>query len=253
MRKSLAAIERPQRAHRRVRLLEPVLAVDVGRAASIAIDRTINTRYAVGVSPIREALERFRQRAIDRLRGDPNIERMVAQGLQLGEGTHIAHNVYFDGLHPWLITIGDYATLGPYVAVITHDASLAQHTGQTRIAQVVVGRRVYVGVGAILLPGTKIGEDSVVGAGAVVRDEIPPGSLVVGNPSKVSPIKAAVGWQRASAKRAPSWPQEGWTMSSGIPEERKRAQREALADGASGYVPAEGAPGSPYALRNQRP
>jgi acetyltransferase-like isoleucine patch superfamily enzyme len=206
----------------------------------------------IGVSPIREALERFRQRAIDRLRGDPNLERMVAQGLQLGEHTHIAHNVYFDGLHPWLITIEDYVTLGPYVSIITHDASLAHHTGQTRIARVSVGKRAYVGVGAILLPGTNIGEDSVIAAGAVVRGDIPPHSLVVGNPSEVSPIKAVVAWQRATAKRAPSWPSEGWTLSSGITEERKREQRQALADGVSGYVPGGGAPGSPHELRKQR-
>jgi maltose O-acetyltransferase len=118
---------------------------------------------------------------------------------------------------------------------------------------VVVGKRVMVGVGAILLPGTNIGEDSVVGAGAVVHGEIPPGSLVLGNPAKVSPIKAVAAWHRASAARAPSWPREGWTMSSGITEERKREQWEALADGAAGYVPARAAPGSPYALRDQGP
>jgi acetyltransferase-like isoleucine patch superfamily enzyme len=206
----------------------------------------------VDVSPIREALERFRQRAVDRLRGDPNLEQMVAQGLQLGEHTHIAHNVYIDGLHPWLITIEDYVTLGPYVAIITHDASLAHHTGQTRIARVSVGKRAYVGVGAILLPGTNIGEDSVVAAGAIVRGDIPPHSLVTGNSGQVSPVKAVVAWQRANAKRAPSWPSAGWTLSSGITDERKREQREALADGVSGYVPGGGAPGSPHMLRKQR-
>jgi maltose O-acetyltransferase len=202
---------------------------------------------------MRDVLGRFRRHAIDRLRGKPNIERLVAQGLQLGEGTHISHEIYFDGLHPWLITIGDYATLGPYVAVITHDASLVHHTGQTRLGRVVVGKRVYVGVGAVLLPGTNIGEDSVVGAGAVVHGEIPPGSLVLGNPAKISPLKAVVAWQRASAARAPGWPDEGWTIPSGITEARKRTQREALADGAAGYVPGCPAPGSPYALADQRP
>jgi maltose O-acetyltransferase len=204
----------------------------------------------MSVSSIRESLDRLRQSAILRLRGEANLERLVAQGLQLGEGTHIARPVYFDRLHPWLITIGDYVTLGPYVAVITHDASLAHYTGQTRLGRVDVGARVNVGVGAVLLPGTDIGADSVVGAGAVVHGEIPPGSLVVGNPPKVSPIKAVAAWHRASAKRAPNWPPEGWTLVSGITEDRKRTQRAALADGASGYVPALAAPGSPHALSN---
>ena len=199
---------------------------------------------------IGEALAGITRRVVDRLRGDPNLERLVAQGLELGVGTHISRPIYIDQLHPWLITIDDYVTLGPYVAIITHDTSLAQHTGQTRLGRVVLGKRVYVGVGAILLPGTTVGEDSVVGAGAVVHATVPPASLVIGNPAKVSPIKSAVAWHRASAARAPSWPHEGWTIFSGITEERKRAQQEALANGGSGYVPAEPSLGSPFRLSN---
>jgi len=176
------------------------------------------------------------------------MDRLVAQGLQLGTGTHIARPIYIDQLHPWLITIDDYATLGPYVAIITHDTSLNQHTGQTRLGRVTIGKRVYVGVGAILLPGTSLGEDSVVGAGAVVHGDVPPGSLVVGNPAKTSPIKPVAAWHLASAARAPRWPHAGWTIFSGITEERKCEQREALADGGSGYVPAAPAPGSPFVL-----
>jgi maltose O-acetyltransferase len=197
------------------------------------------------------ALGRFRRRAIGRLRGKPTIEHLVAQGMQLGVGVHLSHELYIDGLNPWLISIGDYATLSPYVALITHDTSLVHHTGQSRLGRVVVGDRVYVGVGAILLPGTNIGADSVVGAGAVVHGEIPPGSLALGNPAKASPIKGAVAWQRASAARAPSWPYEGSTTSSGITEAGKREQLEALAEGV-GYVTGRPAPGSPGSLARQR-
>jgi acetyltransferase-like isoleucine patch superfamily enzyme len=200
---------------------------------------------------VRDTLERVGRRAVDRLRGEPNIDRLVAQGLQLGEGTHIAHPIYIDQLHPWLITIDDYATLGPYVAIITHDASLNHHTGRTRLGRVTVGKRVHVGVGAILLPGATIGDDSVVGAAAVVHGDVPAGSLVVGNPAKASPIRPVAAWHQASAARAPRWPDDGWTVFSGITEERKLEQRDALAGGASGYVPAEPAPGSPFALGRQ--
>ena len=189
---------------------------------------------------------RFRRHAAARLRGYPSLETLVAQGLELGERTHISQQIYIDGLHPWLIRIEDDVTLGPYVSIVTHDASLAHHTAQTRLGRVIVRKRAYVGVGATLLPGTTIGEDSVVGAGAVVHGDVPPASLVMGNPAKVIPVKAAVAWQRASARRAPSWPEEGWRVDTGITEERKRVQREALAGGAAGYVPARFAPGSPY-------
>jgi len=179
------------------------------------------------------------------------MARLVAQGLELGVGTHISRPLYIDQLHPWLIRIDDYVTLGPYVAIITHDTSLVQHTGRTRLGRVVLGKRVYVGVGAILLPGTTIGVDSVIAAGAVVHGQVPPGSLAMGNPAKISPVKAVAAWQRASAKRAPHWPHAGWTIFSGITEARKREQRDALANGVSGYVPAGAAPDSPYRLSDQ--
>ena len=199
-----------------------------------------------------KALKRLRHRAINRVRGEPSIERLVSDGLRLGKKPHIAHPIYVDGLHPWLITIGDYVTLGPYVAIITHDASLQGYTASTRLGRVDIGDRVYVGVGAILLPGTTIGEDSVIGAGAVVHGEVPPASLVLGNPGKASPIKQVAAWHRASAARAPNWPREGWSAESGITEERKHEQREALANGTSGYVPATAPPGSPYELEQRR-
>jgi maltose O-acetyltransferase len=203
------------------------------------------------VSAIRDAVGRVGRRAANRVRGESSIARLVSHGLKIGEAPHIARPIYVDGLHPWLISIGDYVTLGPYVAIITHDTSLAHHTGVTRLGRVDIGDRVYVGVGAIILPGTVIGDDSVVGAGAVVHGEVPAGSLVLGNPGKASPIKPVAAWYRASAARAPTWPREGSSAESGITEERKHEQREALADCAAGYVPATAAPGSPYALKKR--
>jgi hypothetical protein len=92
-------------------------------------------------------------------------------------------------------------------------------------------------VGAIILPGSRIGDDSIVAAGAVVRGDIPPGSVVAGNPAKiVSDVKSMAEWHRQAAARAPVWPHEGWTIGHGITDARKRAQREALADGISGYL-----------------
>jgi acetyltransferase-like isoleucine patch superfamily enzyme len=52
-------------------------------------------------------------------------------------------------------------------------------------APVCIGDNVWIGGGAIVLPGTNIGCDVVVGAGSVVRGEIPPGVLVAGVPAVV--------------------------------------------------------------------
>jgi acetyltransferase-like isoleucine patch superfamily enzyme len=48
-----------------------------------------------------------------------------------------------------------------------------------------IGERCMVGGGALIMPGVTIGDSSVVAAGAVVFDDVPPGSIVAGNPAKV--------------------------------------------------------------------
>lgn len=48
-----------------------------------------------------------------------------------------------------------------------------------------IGKYVWIGTGAIILPGVNIGDNSVVGAGAVVTKNVPPGVVVVGNPAKI--------------------------------------------------------------------
>jgi acetyltransferase-like isoleucine patch superfamily enzyme len=50
---------------------------------------------------------------------------------------------------------------------------------------VVIGADVFIGAGAFVLPGTRIGDGSVVAAAAVVKGEIPPGVVVAGNPARV--------------------------------------------------------------------
>ena len=72
-----------------------------------------------------------------------------------------------------------------------------------------------------------------------MRGDVPPASLVVGNPGKVvADVTAVAAWHRQAATRGPAWPHEGWTVGRGITDARKRAQREALANGNSGYLAA---------------
>ena len=175
----------------------------------------------------------------------------MPRAFSLGVGTHISRPAYIDQLHPWLITASTITSRSGRTwrwSPTTRAWSITP--ASTRLGRVVLGKRVYVGVGAILLPGTTIGEDSVIGAGAVVHGQVPPASLAIGNPAKISPIKSVAAWQRASAARAPNWPDQGWTIWTGITEERKREQRDALANGVSGYVPATPAPGSPFRRSN---
>jgi acetyltransferase-like isoleucine patch superfamily enzyme len=92
-------------------------------------------------------------------------------------------------LDPEYTWIGDRVCLAT-CTLICHDGSIAvlyQRHGLRvdRIGSIVIGDDVYVGHGAMLLGGTRIGEGSIVGAGAVVRQSIPAGSVVTGNPARV--------------------------------------------------------------------
>lgn len=51
--------------------------------------------------------------------------------------------------------------------------------------EVVIEDGCDIGIGSIILPGVKIGEGSIVGAGAVVTKDVPPYSVVVGNPARI--------------------------------------------------------------------
>ena len=86
------------------------------------------------------------------------------------------------------ISIGDGTLIGPNVTIATaihpEDPKIRK-TGYQYNLPVTIGKNVWVGSGAIILPGVKIGDDSIVGAGSVVTKDIPNGVVAVGNPCRV--------------------------------------------------------------------
>jgi acetyltransferase-like isoleucine patch superfamily enzyme len=85
--------------------------------------------------------------------------------------------------------IGDRVCLGN-CTLVCHDGSIEmlyqRHNLRIdRIAPIVIKDDVYVGEAALILGGATIGEGSIIGAGSVVRQNIPAGSVVMGNPAKV--------------------------------------------------------------------
>ena len=99
------------------------------------------------------------------MRGDVNRIR-VGRRTNVQDGT-VVH--VMRGTHP--TTIGSNVTIGH--AAVVHGCTLAD--------------RILVGMGAILLNGVEIGEDSIIAAGTLVTEEskIPPRSLVMGSPGKL--------------------------------------------------------------------
>lgn len=84
------------------------------------------------------------------------------------------------------ISIGDDALIGPNVQILTvnHPLGAEQRLQKTNLVKdVSIGKNVWIGAGAIILPGVSIGDNSVVGAGSVVTKDMYCHSLYVGNPA----------------------------------------------------------------------
>jgi chloramphenicol O-acetyltransferase type B len=88
------------------------------------------------------------------------------------------------------ITIGDYCLIASYVAFVGGDHPIdttgypMRFSGGPHLVETVVENDVWIGHGAIILQGVRIGEGSVVAAGSVVRKDVAPFTIVAGNPAR---------------------------------------------------------------------
>lgn len=86
--------------------------------------------------------------------------------------------------------IGKNVMMGPDVTILTHTHNIERtdipmgHQG-SRIAEVVIGNDVWIGMRVIIMSGVKIGNGVVIGAGAVVTKNVPDFAIVGGVPAKI--------------------------------------------------------------------
>jgi maltose O-acetyltransferase len=85
------------------------------------------------------------------------------------------------------VTIGDFTLFGPAVQIYTplHPLDAELRRKQEYGKPVAIGTDVWVGGGAIILPGVCIGSRTVIGAGSVVTRDVPEGVFAAGNPCRV--------------------------------------------------------------------
>lgn len=108
------------------------------------------------------------------------------RGVDIGARTLIYPNVVLGrgGADP--ITIGEDCVLTG-CAILGHDASTNSKLGILKSPRIptYIGNRYFIGVQSIILMGCYIGDDCIVGAGAVVTKDVPSGNIVVGNPARI--------------------------------------------------------------------
>ena len=161
----------------------------------------------------------------------PTPEMLRQKGLTLGENVAI-HTRQIDVGHGYLITMGDHVSIAPGATILAHDASTKEALGYARVGRVDIGSYVFIGAGAVILPGVSIGDYVIIGAGAVVSRSIPGNSVAVGNPARViGSYDDYIEKNRRLMETAPVYPTY-WQNKSA--EEKARMQRE-LSGGQIGF------------------
>jgi len=147
----------------------------------------------------------------------------VLPGAVIGADCNICDHSYIDED----VVIGDRVTIKGQVAVIDgmrieDDVFIGPNASFTndhfprsrqpwRCETMVIGRGASIGAGAVFLPGVSVGEGAMVGAGAVVTKNVPPFTVVVGNPARV--IRTVTDGERVPEEAAASTRRSGSATS----------------------------------------
>lgn len=114
----------------------------------------------------------------------PPFHTDCGKNLRIGKGVFINAGCHFQDQGG--VTLGDGCLIGHCVIVCTLNHAFAEERrGDLLPAPVTLGRNVWVGAGARILPGVTIGDGAIVGAGAVVTRDVPPRTVVAGVPARV--------------------------------------------------------------------
>ncbi|MGW0565632.1 acyltransferase [Streptomyces sp. NPDC003016] len=133
----------------------------------------------------------------------------LGNGVVLGRGSHVIADT--------TVTIADDCYFGPFVYVTStnhsyDDPDVPVGKQWPRMDPVEIGPGCWIGTGAVILPGARLGRNVVVAAGAVVRGEVPDHAVVAGAPARiVRSWDAAKGWQPPLRTPAPVPIPEGVT------------------------------------------
>jgi maltose O-acetyltransferase len=105
--------------------------------------------------------------------------------IELGERVFFNFNCVVLDVCP--VRIGDHTLFGPGVQILTpvHPMNAAERRLEEYGRPIDIGADVWVGGGALILPGVRIGDRAVIGAGSVVTRDVPAGVFAAGNPCRV--------------------------------------------------------------------
>jgi maltose O-acetyltransferase len=163
--------------------LDPELVAARARARDLC--QTLNATREGEQETRRSILRELFGRGGDSVWMQPPFYCDYGTQIELGERVFFNFNcVVLDVCH---VRIGDFTLFGPAVQIYTpmHPMNAEERRGKEFGKPVEIGSDVWVGGGAIILPGVRIGSRSVIGAGSVVTRDVPDDVFAAGNPCKI--------------------------------------------------------------------
>jgi maltose O-acetyltransferase len=108
------------------------------------------------------------------------------RGVNVGRGVEIGYFCVIGNVHPRMITIEDGAVVTAGAMLLEHDNSrYYTRGGDVKWGPVRIGRKAFVGVYAVVMPGVAIGDGAIVGAHSVVLHDVEDRTIVAGAPARV--------------------------------------------------------------------
>ncbi len=115
---------------------------------------------------------------------DP-VWRLKRSGASIGNHVFIGSHTYIELEHAKLLTIQDEVVLSAHTKIILHDSSLQNVAGKAVLfGPVVIQKGAYIGANTTILPGSNIGEKTIVGANSLVTGDLLPNTVYVGQPAR---------------------------------------------------------------------
>ena len=160
-------------------------ALVAGRVKARALCSRLNARLEVTPDENRELFRELLGSGSESVIIQPPFFCDYGDNIHLGEKVFFNFNCVVLDVCP--VHIGSFTMFGSAVQVMTplHPVDAMERRGKEYGAPVRIGSDVWVGSGAIILPGVTIGDRTIIGAGSVVTRDIPSDVLAVGNPCRV--------------------------------------------------------------------
>lgn len=112
------------------------------------------------------------------------LKWIESKGFVHGRNFNLEKGANIDSAFCKYISVGHNVTLAKDVYILAHDASMKKKLGKTKIGNVIIGNNVFIGARTVILPGVRIGNDTIIAANSTVTRCIPDGQVWGETPAK---------------------------------------------------------------------